>query len=194
MKLAHDHNVPVMLQGQGGDELFFGYTWVQEAAKDSIRKYKLHQRGNATWKDYFEWSFPNISSPHEVLYWIWAKGGIDKARNLYKRDITNPIDQFVFIDLINDFHEIEECKENFYNPVFSKKIINREPYSIFTSPMPWKDIDIKITKLILRHIFLKMRIAQGDRLSMASSVELRLPLLNYKLVETVIGLKKLQRL
>jgi asparagine synthase (glutamine-hydrolysing) len=33
-------------------------------------------------------------------------------------------------------------------------------------------------------------IAQGDRLSMASSVELRLPLIDYRLVETVIGLRK----
>ena len=33
-------------------------------------------------------------------------------------------------------------------------------------------------------------IAQGDRLSMASSVELRLPFVDYKLVELVIGLRK----
>jgi asparagine synthase (glutamine-hydrolysing) len=34
--------------------------------------------------------------------------------------------------------------------------------------------------------------AQGDRLGMASSVELRLPLVDYRLVETVIGLRKAQ--
>ena len=33
-------------------------------------------------------------------------------------------------------------------------------------------------------------IAQGDRLSMASSVELRLPLVDHRLVETVVGLRK----
>jgi len=33
-------------------------------------------------------------------------------------------------------------------------------------------------------------IAQGDRLSMAASVESRLPLVDYRLVETVIGLHK----
>jgi asparagine synthase (glutamine-hydrolysing) len=35
-------------------------------------------------------------------------------------------------------------------------------------------------------------VAQTDRLSMASGVELRLPLLDHKLVETVIGLRKAQ--
>jgi len=34
--------------------------------------------------------------------------------------------------------------------------------------------------------------AQGDRLSMASSVELRLPLVDHRLVETVVGLRKAQ--
>ncbi len=32
--------------------------------------------------------------------------------------------------------------------------------------------------------------AQGDRLSMASSVEVRLPFIDYRFVETVIGLRK----
>jgi asparagine synthase (glutamine-hydrolysing) len=35
-------------------------------------------------------------------------------------------------------------------------------------------------------------IAQGDRLGMASSVEMRLPLVDYKFVETVVGLRKTQ--
>ena len=35
-------------------------------------------------------------------------------------------------------------------------------------------------------------ISQADRLSMASSIELRLPLIDYRLVETVIGLRKRQ--
>ncbi|MDQ3131290.1 MAG: asparagine synthase C-terminal domain-containing protein, partial [Acidobacteriota bacterium] len=34
--------------------------------------------------------------------------------------------------------------------------------------------------------------AQGDRLGMASSVEMRLPLVDYKFVETIIGLQKKQ--
>jgi len=35
--------------------------------------------------------------------------------------------------------------------------------------------------------------AQADRLGMASSVEVRLPLVDYRLAETVIGLRKTQR-
>jgi asparagine synthase (glutamine-hydrolysing) len=46
--------------------------------------------------------------------------------------------------------------------------------------------------LICETYLLENGIAQGDRLSMASSVELRLPLLDYRLVELVIGLRKAQ--
>src|SRR6185503_14015768 len=38
MKLAREQNVPVVLQGQGGDELFWGYSWVKAAAQASVRK------------------------------------------------------------------------------------------------------------------------------------------------------------
>lgn len=190
MKLAHEHNVPVMLQGQGGDELFFGYDWIQEAVNDSIRKYELRKRRNASWKDYFEWTFPNITSPHEVLEWIREIGGIKRAQKLYKRDAMNPEEQLIFIDLIADFHAIDEYKDKFFVPDFSQGFLNGEPYSIFTSPLPWKNIDIIITKLICDTYLLENGITQGDRLSMVSSVELRLPLVDYRLVETVIGLRK----
>ncbi len=47
-----------------------------------------------------------------------------------------------------------------------------------------------LTRLICQTYLQENGIAQGDRLSMASSVELRLPLVDYRLVETVIGLRK----
>ena len=50
--------------------------------------------------------------------------------------------------------------------------------------------DIEITRMIYRSYLLENGIAQNDRLSMASSVEPRLPLLDYRFVETVMGLKK----
>jgi len=64
------------------------------------------------------------------------------------------------------------------------------PYKIFTVPQPWKHIDVQITRSIIETYLLENGIMQGDRLSMVSSVELRLPLVDYRLVEIVIGLRK----
>ena len=50
--------------------------------------------------------------------------------------------------------------------------------------------DLSITSLLLRTYLLSNGIDQCDRLSMAASVEGRLPLVDYRLVEIAIGLRK----
>jgi asparagine synthase (glutamine-hydrolysing) len=47
-----------------------------------------------------------------------------------------------------------------------------------------------LTRLVCATYLRENGVAQGDRLSMASSVEMRLPLVDHKLVETIIGLRK----
>lgn len=47
-----------------------------------------------------------------------------------------------------------------------------------------------LTRLACATYLRENGVTQGDRLSMASSVEMRLPLLDHKLVETIIGLRK----
>ena len=64
------------------------------------------------------------------------------------------------------------------------------PAAAFTFPQPWPQIDLRLTRLIAETYLRENGITQGDRLSMASAVELRLPLIDYRLVETVIGLRK----
>ncbi|RMD60168.1 MAG: asparagine synthetase B, partial [Nitrospirae bacterium] len=51
-------------------------------------------------------------------------------------------------------------------------------------------LDVLITELACYSYLLGNGITQGDRLGMASSVEQRLPLVDYRLVETIIGLRK----
>jgi asparagine synthase (glutamine-hydrolysing) len=48
MKLAREHSVPVVLQGQGGDELFWGYPWVRDAARQTERKVSQRHRTSIT--------------------------------------------------------------------------------------------------------------------------------------------------
>src|SRR5262249_47088375 len=47
-KLAREHDVPVLLQGQGGDELFWGYPWVRQAVTASELKDAELRQG--TWR------------------------------------------------------------------------------------------------------------------------------------------------
>jgi asparagine synthase (glutamine-hydrolysing) len=73
---------------------------------------------------------------------------------------------------------------------FVESLRHRNQYALFEFPQPWPAIDILITRLICETYLQENGVAQADRLSMASSVEVRLPLLDYRFVETVIGLRK----
>jgi len=77
-----------------------------------------------------------------------------------------------------------------YPKRFYDELKESQAHALFTVPLPWPQIDILMTRLICQTYLQENGIAQGDRLSMASSVELRLPLVDYRLVETVIGLRK----
>jgi asparagine synthase (glutamine-hydrolysing) len=79
---------------------------------------------------------------------------------------------------------------NYYTDSFIEQLGDASAYDLFTFGKPWKHADILITRLICDTYLLENGITQGDRLSMASSVELRLPFVDYKLVELVIGLRK----
>lgn len=63
---------------------------------------------------------------------------------------------------------------------------------LFALDEEWPREDLRLTKLICDTYLRCNGIAQGDRLSMATSVEVRSPLLDHKLVEAVIGLRKVQ--
>ncbi len=121
MKLAKEHNCPVMLQGQGGDELFFGYSWLSKAVQQSLRKQKNKTQDKFCINDYYKFKFPDIRHPISCIQYIKNYGGLKIAIKELKRDKTSPDNQLVFMDLIPDFQVIEEK----YNTLFTKETINK---------------------------------------------------------------------
>lgn len=188
MKLAREHGVPVMLQGHGGDELFWGYPWVRQAVEESIRKNNYLTKGSRA--SYLLPTGPKGGNLSEFLNWVFSLAGIIPSWKAYKRDKQSQPDQLVFMDKTPDFQIAERSIGGLYNPEFWNNVDRYAPYKIFTLSQPWQHIDIRITRLIMETYLLENGIAQGDRLSMASSVELRLPLMDYRLIETVVGLRK----
>jgi asparagine synthase (glutamine-hydrolysing) len=148
-RLASEHGVRVLMQGQGGDELFWGYPWVRQAMADSELKAALWDRG-------------------------WGKA----------------YGQLTFYDLNPDFRAASEAMSRFYPDRFRSEIDPRGPWALFMVTPPRAHPAVDMTRLIYQTYLLENGMAQGDRLSMASSVELRLPLVDHRLVEKVIGLRK----
>lgn len=170
-KIAREYGVPVLLQGQGGDEVFWGYQWVKDAAEATDNKIVCGD-GAPSIKRFIKTSLKSLFGKHA--------------------EPQPPVSGFrpIFHELAPDFRMALTDVRNYYTDSFIQALGGTSAYDLFTFDKPWKHSDILITRLICDTYLLENGIAQGDRLSMANSVELRLPFVDYKLVELVIGLRK----
>jgi len=177
----------VLIQGQGGDELFWGYPWAVRAVEDSLRK---AQGKSENLLQSFLRNLPNgFSKPH-LTQLIYLLGGILYGWKKLQEPKGSPAHQVPFYDLGVSYQVAAHGAHRTYHDKFIASLGDHSPADFIRVPQPWPQIDILIMRLLCDGYLLQNGIAQGDRLSMASSVELRLPLLDYKLVELVVGLQK----
>ncbi len=189
-KAAREHGVPVLLSGLGGDELFWGYDWVVKVVKKNMAllsaregQLKYHPITAA-----FHWILENCtvkqlsSCPHIIIKHFFMALSRERAR------FENP-DRFIFYDEIPNFITAQWCVGEIVSDEFGSKIRHSNLYSFFENA-DWSNIPIKICKLLFNTWLYSNCIALGDRMSMANSVEMRLPVLDYRFVELVMGLRK----
>ncbi len=190
MQAARAANVPVMLLGQGGDELFWGYPWVQEAVRQSRRKLAARS-GQAGVRDYLSYRRPPMSYVGGMR-WLRDLGGLRSSLSRYRSDLTSDPHQLVFYNTASHYMEAAQAISDTMTDGFQQATAGVDPAAIFRGAELWDRPDLSITRLICETYLLCNGINQGDRLSMAASVEGRMPLVDYRLIETVIGLRKLR--
>jgi asparagine synthase (glutamine-hydrolysing) len=191
-KLAREHGISVLLQGQGGDELFWGYEWMRQAAVESTAKRHVAADGWHALTDVARFEWPDHIGPRTFLNWFRNAFGVRAGLERFLR-YRNALDnRLVFYELTPDFRLALNETLSLYAPEFEAQLSGAPSAERLTFPLPSDRPDIRLTALICSTYLLENGIAQGDRLSMASSVELRLPLIDYKLVELVIGLRKMR--
>lgn len=169
-KAAREHGIPVLLQGQGGDEVFWGYQWVTDAAAATDNR--TETRAPVSFRQFIKTTLKELFG---------------------KKPPASPVVKGyrpIFHELAPDFRMALSDVRNYYTDSFKQALGDASAYDLFTFDQPWQQSDILITRLICDTYLLENGIAQGDRLSMANSVELRLPFVDYKLIELVIGLRK----
>lgn len=190
MKLAREQGVPVVLQGQGGDELFWGYPQLRQAASETLAKQKLSSGVLVALPQYLSLSAPSNFSAGTISAWTRDCGGIRSSLRRMRNHRTAPADQMVFYDLSPDFGAAVGETPSIYSSEFAQQLGGGNATDLFTMANPWPRVDVTLTRLVSDTYLRGNGITQGDRLAMASSVEMRLPFLDRKLVETVIGLRK----
>jgi asparagine synthase (glutamine-hydrolysing) len=179
-KLASENGVKVLLQGHGGDELFWGYPQLLEAVKESLRKCSIRSdRPPSAVRRLL--SFIGIDGRDQV------SGKWNTASELSSSD--DP-DRMVFYDRSPDFRDAFINAKNFYTESFKQQVNPMDAFSLFTFHGEWPHIPTALTELVCATYLRGNGIVQSDRLGMASSVETRLPFMDHKLVEAVVGLRK----
>jgi asparagine synthase (glutamine-hydrolysing) len=188
MEAAHAEGVPVLLFGHGADELSWGYPWSADAVRANLRKEAL-LAGRAGLGAYLRTRRPPRSYGG-IVTWALAAGGLLSGYRDWQRDRSSPSGQMVFFDQQPSWRLAARNLERVATPGFLERVSTSRAERYCTFPTLPQRPDLKMTELFLSTYLLGNGIVQGDRLSMSASVESRLPLVDYRLVETVIGLRR----
>ena len=190
MQRARDEGLRVMLSGHGGDELFWGYGWVRGAVHATQRKRRARRRQRSGLREYLTVTRPPISYTGSVR-WLRNWAGLRAGLQQRAMDLTSPADRPVFYDLTPEFQAAMDVGRSIYTPAFASQIREGSEFDVFTArEQNSSSVDVTITRLICESYLAENGLAQIDRLSMASSVEVRQPFVDHRLIEVVTGLRK----
>ena len=165
----------VLLSGVGGDELFAGY-----------RKHSAHywaqayQKIPSSWRRWIEGSLTSLPD----LLATRAKGGVRLAKKMARSASLPPAERFV----ANCTYLDGEQKAALYTPALQNQVSKLDPaVQHWASFEQVRDADFLNRMLYLdTKIFMpSLNLNYNDKMSMASSVEVRLPFLDRELAEFV---------
>jgi asparagine synthase (glutamine-hydrolysing) len=179
-KLARDSGVIVCQVGEGSDELFWGY----EYWKDSLRVQRwssalsipkalrnvglaglgLLERTRASWRQLSREILRRALSQRPVFW-----GGVEVFSDSQKRQLLSPRLRKRFAGF-SSWEALRPIHERFQEKAW-------EP-----SPLNWMtylDLNLRLPELLLMHV---------DKMSMAVSLEARVPFLDYKFVELAMSI------
>lgn len=175
-QLASRH-VKVVLGGQGGDEAFGGYTryliaYLEQCLKGSIKAVQ----DNSMYVVTFESIVPNLHQLmgyEPLLSYFWKDGLFESEDRRYYRliDRSNSTRELIneeFLFTKEAYDPYEAYRELFYS-ADCRSLINR---------MTWFDMKTLLPALL----------QVEDRMSMAASLESRVPLLDHRIVELVASM------
>jgi asparagine synthase (glutamine-hydrolysing) len=188
MRRCRELGLVVMLSGQGGDELFFGYGIHQKAIDANLRKIAAHEgRGSLA-------SYLRITKPPRSLTlgvkWLQALGGLRSGWADYRSDRRSPPDRLRFWDLQGAFMDVRHELPPLAGPLVREAALSDSPYRHATRSADGRRMDLEVMGLCIDIYLRENGLAQADRISMAHGVELRNPLVDYRLAEIAVGLRK----
>ncbi len=172
-KQASNH-VKVILGGQGGDELFCGYAryligYLEQALKGSIFETQEEGKHLVSLHTIIK-SLPMLKPYLPLMTTFWQKGLFEEMDARYFR-------------LINRSPNLDELITRELYESFDKNILFEAFKKVFNHPQTLSYIN-KMTHFDLKTL-LPSLLQVEDRVSMAASIESRVPLLDHRIIDLV---------
>ena len=196
MQLAQQHNVKVLLGGLGGDELFWGYSWMRQIVYLNNAKFSRLEAGDTP-----KWARSTHLEDlvdHRVFRRLMASKKMPVAINRWLRHVAHlrdlslaRKDSAIFVDASPDFRFSLGEVPHLLSAEFRNRLDRDNafvPGRSIGNPQP--DTELSVCKLVYDNWLVSDCLVLADRLSMAASVENRSPFVDHVLIETVMGLRK----
>lgn len=175
--MAQSQGTPVLLTGLGGDELFWGYEWVRNLAG---WVYRHRESGASAWSRYIPTSPPQGRQGR--VDWLLSFAGLrteSELRNFMRlRNGESPNPPLPLYEF------------QYGHRAATRAITNlglELPAPEFWLSTDGSDVFADYLNALFSTYLRTNGLTQVDRLSMAHSVESRVPLVDYKIVEAVMG-------
>jgi len=191
-QLAAQHGTKVLLTGIGGDELFFGYGWVRQAVQLSRAKLDARRDGSALFAARAALTRAVLRSPLAIILTNhrlpegWRRHA-DRSFDTGRLDLAHP-DEWVFYQLDYHWDPAEAFTAQVLAPGFAARLTPRGAYRLMAGLSESVPLELAVTRMLFDSWLVSNCLDLGDRVSMASSVETRVPLLESGVIEAAIGL------
>jgi asparagine synthase (glutamine-hydrolysing) len=187
MRAARQEGVPVILVGQGSDELFWGYPWLVEAARRSRARIGGVRDVASCWLSI-------LASRHAGTKPL-VKRWINRLRTFVGHDwrkilsdATSPrATRPLFYDTLHAFQTAHDGRDFFSASLLAEVDTNRPFELLERSEIGAADPEAALIQMICDTYLRENGLTQTDRLSMSASIEARVPFVDYKLAELAYG-------
>lgn len=174
--LARNHDVPVLLSGLGGDELFWGYEWTNRLATWS--HHYLQELAGGPKAPRFDGRPANRQM---LVDWIRNAGGSHSIRERIGMLSVNPSDGLLPLP----FYEQQPGYRDVARAL--KKLGGSPPEDPFRMSVHPEEVGSAYINALLATYLRVNGLTQLDRLSMHFSIESRVPIVDHVLVERVMA-------
>ncbi len=190
-KLAREHGVPVLLFGFGSDEIFWGYRWARESVGRNLLKKEIRAGRKLRRLPFSEIVniYEDLGKRQLCFHPVSSTKIFAADVKAIKSKLTENPSRFILWDETPDFKAAFNYTKALYTKEFKNRVREEKLYDCFTTE-DWGAVPFKTCKFLLEPWNLSNSVVMGDRTGMAFSVESRLPFLDYKFMELVMGLRK----